>query len=905
MSTRRTVYCSAVLLILYAGTVDAAAKANVTVNSLDMKFVEVPAGSFLMGRDKGGGWDERPAHKVTISKPFLMSVTEVTNARYERFDPAHKKLRGKLGFSKGDNEAVVFVSWHDAVAFCKWLSKKESKPYRLPTEAEWEYACRAGTTTPYHTGKTLPKPFHRNVTTSWFPGSGRGKDKSVKLTTAATPPNPWGLFDVHGNVEEWCGDWYGPYAKGDREDPVGRADGDFKVTRGGSHSTTLGFLRSANRSGTLPEDKSWLIGFRVVQGEMPATKPLPPPPPPLNARNVSRKIPPDLTKGPDPKKPYFKGPVQYVKVPPAKDCPVYNRHNHCPAFVNCPNGDLLAIWYTCRSEPGRELGIVASRMPYGRDEWQVASDFWDAPDRNDHASALWVDEKGTIYHFNGLSAAATWGSLATIMRTSTDSGATWSKAKLIMPEHGLHHMPIESVQRTKEGAILVPCDAVVGGSGGSAVLVSRDNGKTWVDPGEGRPAPKFSDGSTGAWIAGIHAGFTQLKDGRLMAFGRGNSIGGRMPMSISADLGRTWKYSASPFPPIGGGQRLVILRLKEGPILFCSFGRNITITDVSGKQRRVSGLFAAISTDEGGTWSIKRPITDDGSPRTVDGGGNTHRFTMSAHSAEPKGYMSICQTPDGVIHLISSKQHYAFNLAWINTPAPDAPAPQRSIRPTPANLKPLKLEAKAKLACVLVTEDLPSRTAPWRFTGSGATEKDVVSFIKSGMKVDTGRNQRARWADTSKNGFGRVNAKRGFTAEIRMQVTKSTSASRGIDFEASVAGRRYFATVTKTAVLWYSRGFSSVAKGLDNAGAMHTYRLSVRKDGAVQIYRDDVLLGVRAPTGGGDSMLDAPGEYLQWGDGGGGSETDAVFSYVAYDPGGAYQPAEKTSTAVARIARDK
>ncbi len=352
--------------------------------------------------------------------------------------------------------------------------------------------------------------------------------------------------------------------------------------------------------------------------------------------------------------------------------PVYNRHNHCPALVNCPNGDLLAIWYTCRTEPGRELGIVASRLPHGADEWQVASNFWDAPDRNDHASALWVDEKGTLYHFNGLSAAATWGSLATIMRTSTDNGATWSKARLIMPEHGLHHMPIESVFRLADGTILLPCDAVPGGSGGSAVLLSKDNGRTWTDPADGTPIPSFKDGSKGATIAGIHAGVVQRRDGVLMAFGRGNSIDGRMPMSLSADGGKTWTYSASPFPPIGGGQRLVILRLAEGPILFCSFGRSVTITDASGKPRPVSGLFAALSTDEGKTWAIKRPITDDGPARTLDGGGNTHKFTMSAHSAEPRGYMSICQTPDRVIHLISSKQHYQFNLAWINTPAPKA-----------------------------------------------------------------------------------------------------------------------------------------------------------------------------------------------------------------------------------------
>jgi hypothetical protein len=231
-------------------------------------------------------------------------------------------------------------------------------------------------------------------------------------------------------------------------------------------------------------------------------------------------------------------------------------------------------------------------------------------------------------------------------------------------------MPVESVIGTREGAILVPCDAVTGGNGGSAVLVSRDNGQTWVDPGEGRPDPKFAADFTGPWIAGIHAGFVQRTDGTLMALGRGNNIDGRMPMSLSNDLGENWTYSASPFPPILGGQRLVILRLQEGPILFCSFGRKVRFHDAAGNEQIGSGLFAALSLDDGKNWEIKRLVTDDGPPHGMDGGGNTREFTMSALSAEPRGYLSICQTADGVIHLISSKQHYAFNLAWLQTSPP-------------------------------------------------------------------------------------------------------------------------------------------------------------------------------------------------------------------------------------------
>jgi hypothetical protein len=160
-----------------------------------------------------------------------------------------------------------------------------------------------------------------------------------------------------------------------------------------------------------------------------------------------------------------------------------------------------------------------------------------------------------------------------------------------------------------------------------------------------------------------------------MAFGRGDNIDEKMPRSISSDMGKTWTYSPSIFPPVSGGQRCVLLRLKEGPIFFASFTGNRTeseamsITDASGKERLITGLFGALSFDEGETWPCIRLISDDGPGRemeTMDG----RPFTMGFSSAEPGGYLSVCQAADGIIHLISSRQHYAFNLAWLKTPPP-------------------------------------------------------------------------------------------------------------------------------------------------------------------------------------------------------------------------------------------
>jgi len=236
-------------------------KGDEYTNSIGMRFVRIEAGEFEMGQlktlvpevlpeieggDRGGrfdllyegDYDEKPVHKVTITRPFYMGICEVTNLQYELFDRGHAMLRGKNGLSKEDDEAVIYVSWYDAQAFCRWLSDKEGLPYRVPTEAEWEYACRAGTTTNYYTGDVLPKEYENKPGNSCL--------VKTKITVGKTPPNSWGLYDMHGNVEEWCYDWYGPYQKKTQKDPVGYVDGDFRVTRGGSYGTYSYFLRSAS-----------------------------------------------------------------------------------------------------------------------------------------------------------------------------------------------------------------------------------------------------------------------------------------------------------------------------------------------------------------------------------------------------------------------------------------------------------------------------------------------------------------------------------------------------------------------------------------------------------------------------------------------------------------------------------
>ncbi len=250
-------------------------------NSLGVKLVRIEADQFIIGTPaeppttddewKRRDWDESPAHAVRISRYFFMSSCEVTNAQFEQFDPMHNELRGIGTASKGDDEPVTMVTWQQAVDFCQWLSKKEGRTYRLPTEAEWEYACRAGSATAFHTGDTLA------VEQANIAGDRRNRTRPV----GSYKPNAWGLYDMHGNVEEWCLDWYGPYVPEDQTDPIGRADGYVRVTRGGSYDipswqkNNARYARSANRSGRLPEDANRCTGFRVVLGEMSSSRPLP------------------------------------------------------------------------------------------------------------------------------------------------------------------------------------------------------------------------------------------------------------------------------------------------------------------------------------------------------------------------------------------------------------------------------------------------------------------------------------------------------------------------------------------------------------------------------------------------------------------------------------------------------
>ena len=230
-------------------------------------FVRINGGTFTMGRpaNETGGNDERPQRQVTVSS-FYMGMYEVTQKEYQEV------MGTNPSNFKGDNLPVEWVSWYDAVEYCNKRSLKEgltpaytingedviwnrdANGYRLPTEAEWEYACRAETTTVYNTGAVISN------STGWYISNSDNKTHPV----GEKPANAWGLYDMHGNVWEWCWDLYGNYSREAQIDPAGAPSGTDRVYRGGSWAFAARYLRSAQRNYNVPSYRRGNIGFRLV-----------------------------------------------------------------------------------------------------------------------------------------------------------------------------------------------------------------------------------------------------------------------------------------------------------------------------------------------------------------------------------------------------------------------------------------------------------------------------------------------------------------------------------------------------------------------------------------------------------------------------------------------------------------
>ncbi|MHC4722328.1 MAG: SUMF1/EgtB/PvdO family nonheme iron enzyme, partial [Planctomycetota bacterium] len=600
-----------------------------------------------------GDFDETPSHKVTITRPFHMSETEVTIDQFRQFKAEYP------GYDKFRPYASA-ISWHDAAAFCKWLSKKEGKPYRLPTEAEWEYACRAGSTAPFSSGNRIPE--HETA-------------------------NCCGLKNMHTGVREWCLDWHGIYPEEDQTDPVGPAHGWAKVVRGGNLDWTAEdspfYARSANRAALAPsfgpppleyqfkqlqsakltfnlprqiveaayheykigrfEDTSvtlsealntpfrytglrgrWSIrtsgfipgrheiGFRVVQAQMPNSKPSPSQLP--FWQRCVKQSDYGLKQGPDRDKPYYRTRLLFPNLAGASLDEVgwkigleqgYGGGHHNSALQALPNGDLLSFYYNTMlgGERGACVSIMSMRFRRGTDQWDMPSSWPDNVDCDDEGPVIWND-KGTLWLF--------WGSPRQMAGypfqfvKSTDNGATWGEVHFPLFDKRVGPyaaQPINSAFRDSKNNIYLAVD----GSHSpitSELFASRDNGNTWYD--------------TGGRTYGRHSTFTILENDVIMAFsgkqaeindvimafsGKQAEIDGFHPINISKDGGKTYEITPSTLPALGGGTRASLIKLKSGRLFYVADMHLNSYRKLTPEQCPPGfvghGAYAALSEDDG------------------------------------------------------------------------------------------------------------------------------------------------------------------------------------------------------------------------------------------------------------------------------------------------------------------
>ena len=229
-----------------------------------MTFNNIPAGTFLMGspETEPGREDDETQHMVTITKSFYMQTTEVTQGQWKAL-MGTEPWKGEDYVKKGADYPATYVSWDDAVAYCEKLSEKESVTYRLPTEAEWEYACRAETKTTWSFGDDEASlgDYAWHDKNAWDIGEKYAHQVGLKK------PNAFGLYDMHGNVYEWCHDYYEAdyYKQSPEKDPTGPTSGSSRVLRGGSWFDLSRLSRSAYRNGYDAGYRVNYIGFRLVR----------------------------------------------------------------------------------------------------------------------------------------------------------------------------------------------------------------------------------------------------------------------------------------------------------------------------------------------------------------------------------------------------------------------------------------------------------------------------------------------------------------------------------------------------------------------------------------------------------------------------------------------------------------
>ena len=708
MIMRKTKTMMLALAVLAAMLLESSARQPTATNSVGMKLLRIEPGTFRMGsvgtRDT---WEEQPAHDVTISQPFFISETEVTLEQFRQFKPGFEGTAAFAPFAAG-------MSWEDARAFAEWLSRKEGKPYRLPTEAEWEYVARAGS-----------------------------DDPQAQAKGQAGRANAWGIVNMLAGAREWCLDWFGEYPAENQTDPVGPVSGSVRVVRGGildseernnpkidfwrpqsrlaiapSFGPPLGFadsgatgdmrrpglvgLRYRNTDFTNPQQVDTIarlntiwsndprgvgrwsgrwrgkleapftgesaltaeaetkvqdrpgfhaIGFRVVQAPAATTKPWP-----VELPYVQQGVKLSAETAaiaPDVNKSYFR--KRYLLPTPPENSPgeAIDALGFPQSFRDHQHSPGLEVL------PNGDVFLViyTSYHEYETGVSLIASrlrfgaEEWDRPDRLLDFVGL-NDHAPLVWHDGGVTRIF-WGNP---QLAAGGFPFQWVSSR----DNGATWDPVQFANFV--GPIgshsRQPINTAFRGPQGTMFLSSDGSGGEsvlWASDDNGRT---WRD--TGGRSAGRHTNFVMLKDGRILGLGGKNThIDEFMPRAISNDGGKTYQVSKTPFPRLGTNQRPTLIRLRSRRLLFAS---DFTYHNNGSQPKGINqlGSYVAISKVEGESWRFKKLI-----------GAQLHESVSRAETMRGPtlGYAVARQAPNGMIHLVTTMNnpclHFEFNEAWI------------------------------------------------------------------------------------------------------------------------------------------------------------------------------------------------------------------------------------------------
>ena len=583
----------------------------------------IPAGTFQMGCIEGeqdGYANESPRHEVTLSRGYWMGICEVTQAQW-RAVMGTTPWKGQKYVPDNPLHPAVCVSWEDARAFTEKLSAATGRTFRLPTEAEWEHACRAGSNTRFPWGDDAA--YERIDDFAWWRGTALVTSEKHARPVGTKKPNAWGLHDMCGNVFEWCQDWYGPYAEGEVADPSGPQTGTRRVDRGGSWMTIGGTCRSARRGYDDPSLALDDLGLRVVM-------------------EPAKTVPEETLQAGAPK-------TTHVFVAGAEGVDTYR----IPSLLVAGDGSLLLF---CEARKvsiadASPTDMVLRRSVDGGRTWlptQVLA-------RGTGEEALMnptpvldrTDGRILLFCINANTGGENHNTL--MLLSSADHGKTWSapdKAQPRITGYDDTFVPGAGVGiQMRNGRLIIPgyagdFDNDTKAGFLSRVLYSDDHGAHWT---MGEPLPQFTD----------ECQAVELQDGRLMLNARGDMGTGCRAVAVSRDGGRRWadfgwnrmlnecpcqasiaRYSTCGEP---GGSRLL-------------FANPDNTGEAYGVLERTR-MTVRLSYDEGKTWPVKKLI-----------------------HAGPSSYSLLVRLPDGDIGLVyeGGDKHrrewirfVRFSLAWL------------------------------------------------------------------------------------------------------------------------------------------------------------------------------------------------------------------------------------------------